>query len=103
MHGRGGLRRRCGVSGPVSNLGVVARWRQGLAVLSFTLALLVGTTAAHAGGTARGYDSRDAGHPLRIVAYVLHPVGVILDTLITRPAYWVGSHEPFKTLTGNTD
>ncbi len=49
------------------------------------------------------YDSTEAGHPLRIVAYVLHPVGVILDTLIFRPAHWLGSKEPIKTLVGNTD
>ena len=49
------------------------------------------------------YDPTDAGNPLRIAAYVLHPVGVILDTLIFRPAYWLGSHEPIKTLVGQTD
>lgn len=49
------------------------------------------------------YDSKDAGHPLRIAAYVLHPVGVIIDRLIFRPAYWIGSHEPFYTLFGRTD
>lgn len=49
------------------------------------------------------YDSLDAGHPVRIAAYVLHPVGVMLDTLIFKPAYWLGSHEPLKTLFGVTD
>jgi hypothetical protein len=50
------------------------------------------------------YDPQRAGHPVRIVAYALHPVGVILDLLIFRPAHWVGSqpyvdeffgHEPY--------
>ena len=50
------------------------------------------------------YDPQRAGHPVRIVAYVLHPVGVILDILIFRPAHWIGSlpgldeffgHEPY--------
>ena len=54
-------------------------------------------------GAAAEYDSKQAGHPLRIVAYVLHPAGVILDTLIFRPAYWLGSHEPLRTLFGRTD
>ena len=54
-------------------------------------------------GAADEYDSRRAGHPLRIVAYELHPAGVILDTLIFRPAYWLGSHEPLRTLFGRTD
>lgn len=49
------------------------------------------------------YDSQEAGHPLRIAAYVLHPVGVIIDWVIFRPAWWVGSHEPFYTLFGRTD
>ena len=49
------------------------------------------------------YDSKQAGHPLRIAAYVLHPVGVIIDWVIFRPAWWVGSHEPFYTLFGRTD
>ena len=54
-------------------------------------------------GAADDYDSKEAGHPLRIAAYVLHPVGVIIDTLIFRPAYWLGSHEPLRTLFGVTD
>ena len=49
------------------------------------------------------YDSKRAGHPLRIVAYVLHPVGVALDWLIFRPAWWIGSHDPFYALFGRTD
>ena len=59
-----------------------------------------GSTAAR----ADEYDPQKAGHPVRIVAYVVHPVGVILDLLIFRPAHWVGSlpgmdrffgHEPY--------
>jgi hypothetical protein len=46
------------------------------------------------------YDPEWAGHPLRIVAYALHPVGVILDYTILRPAWWLGSHEPLRTLFG---
>jgi len=56
-------------------------------------------------GAARAdeYDEKRAGHPLRVVAYVLHPVGVILDRLIFRPAHWLGSHEPLRTLFGHED
>jgi hypothetical protein len=46
------------------------------------------------------YEPMWAGHPLRIVAYALHPVGVILDYAIFRPFYWIGSHEPLRTLFG---
>lgn len=49
------------------------------------------------------YDPTETGNPLRVVAYVLHPVGVILDTLIFRPAYWLGGKEPIKTLVGRED
>ena len=52
---------------------------------------------------ADDYDDRTSGHPLRIVAYVVHPIGVILDYLIFRPFHWVGSHEPFSTLFGHEE
>jgi hypothetical protein len=52
---------------------------------------------------AHDHDPEEAGHPLRVVAYVLHPVGVALDWLIMRPAHWVGHHEPFRTLFGHED
>jgi len=66
------------------------------AVVVAVLALLAGATPA----AAEDYDSKRSGHPLRILAYVVHPVGVILDWLIFRPAHWIGSHEPIKTLVG---
>jgi hypothetical protein len=47
-----------------------------------------------------GYDPLRAGHPLRLAAYALHPVGVILDYVVCRPLYWIGSHEPLRTLFG---
>jgi hypothetical protein len=49
------------------------------------------------------YEPLRAGHPLRIIAYALHPIGVILDYAIFRPAYWLGSHEPIRTLVGQTE
>jgi hypothetical protein len=50
---------------------------------------------------ADDHDPQSSGHPLRIVAYVLHPVGVVIDTLIFRPAHGVVHHEPFSTLFGH--
>ena len=52
---------------------------------------------------ADDYDPKTAGHPLRIVAYMVHPVGAILDRLIFRPAHWIGHHEPIRTLVGHVD
>ncbi len=73
--------------------------RKPFASALLVLALLaVGRPAA-----ADDYDPNYAGHPLRIIAYVLHPVGVILDYLIFRPAHWLGNKEPVKTLVGHTD
>lgn len=57
-------------------------------------------TVAPATSVMADYDPLRAGHPLRIIAYALHPVGVILDYAILRPAYWLGSHEPLRTLVG---
>lgn len=71
-------------------------------------ALAIATTLAAglvAGSPARAdeYDSRRAGHPLRIVAYAVHPIGVLLDYAILRPAHWIVQHEPFTTIFGHTD
>ena len=72
-----------------------ARWLAAVVALAM---LAVASPAA-----AEEYDETYSGHPLRVIGYVLHPIGVILDTLIFRPFHWVGSHEPFKTLSGQRD
>lgn len=70
----------------------------------WVLALVAVLMLAGASPTvANEYDSNETGHPLRIIAYVLHPVGVALDHLILRPAHWLGSQEPFKTIFGHKD
>jgi hypothetical protein len=69
--------------------------------LALGVALLCGLFSAlpaRAGTTQ--YNPRRAGHPLRIVAYAAHPIGVALDYLIFRPAWWVGTHEPLRTIFG---
>jgi len=50
---------------------------------------------------AHEHDPEESGHPLRIVAYALHPVGVVLDYVIFRPAHWIVSFEPLSTLFGH--
>jgi hypothetical protein len=62
-------------------------------------ALLLAMAAAPA--WADEYDPAMAGHPLRIIAYVVHPLGVLVDYLVMRPAHWVGNHEPFSTIFGH--
>jgi hypothetical protein len=67
-----------------------------LAMLALAAAL-----AAALPASADEYDPQEAGHPLRVFAYVLHPVGVALDYLIFRPAHWLGHHEPIRTIFGH--
>lgn len=65
-----------------------------LLLLALSLCLWTGSAGA------TDYDPLKAGHPLRIVAYGLHPVGVALDRLIFRPAWMLGQIEPLGTLFG---
>jgi hypothetical protein len=74
----------------------IARHSIQAAVLALGLAL-----AAPAAATE--YDSERAGHPLRILAYIGHPIGVLLDYALLRPCHWVGSQEPFSTIFGHTE
>jgi len=68
-----------------------------------TLALASLLLAAPTAAVANEYDSERAGHPLRVVGYVLHPIGVLVDTLVFRPAHWVISHEPLRSLFGHDE
>ena len=71
------------------------RW---LAATLCVVAMLMASPAL-----ADEYDEDSAGHPLRLIAYVLHPVGVAIDYLIMRPAHWLVSQEPMKTVFGHED
>jgi hypothetical protein len=46
------------------------------------------------------YDPTRAGNPLKIVYYVAYPVAFTVDWLIFRPAYFIGSCQPFRSLFG---
>jgi hypothetical protein len=73
-----------------------AGWLLGLVVL----ALVASPAPTRA---AEEYDPKTAGNPVRIAAYIMSPVGVFIDYAIMRPAWWIGSHEPFRTIFGRTD
>ena len=75
------------------------RARAWLAAL--VMVFLLGAPAMPA--SAEEYNPPNAGQPLRVAAYVLHPVGVIFNFLVLQPAYWVGAHEPFRTFFGRQD
>jgi len=65
------------------------------------LAFCVLALAHAAPARADEYDARRAGHPLRVVAYVVHPVGVALDWLLFRPAHWVVSQPVLSHVFGH--
>ncbi len=58
---------------------------------------------AAAPASADDHRSDRAGHPLKIVATILHPIGVVIDYVIFRPAHWLQNREPVKTATGHTN
>ena len=62
--------------------------------------LLILSLAAPGALGAEEYDTKKAGHPLKIAYYVLYPIGLTLDWLIFRPAWHIGQVEPFQTLFG---
>ena len=78
---------------------MVRRTRSLLVTLLLGSALLAVASPA----AADDYDPERSGHPLRILAYALHPVGVLLDYAVMRPFHWLGSQPPFDTLFGHTD
>jgi hypothetical protein len=57
-------------------------------------------TAAPAEAQPDRYDPKRAGNPLRITAYALHPVGVLIDYGLMRPCFWVVQREPFSSIFG---
>jgi hypothetical protein len=64
------------------------------------LALGLVASALPARAAEEYYDPKMAGNPVRIAAYIMSPVGEFIDYVILRPAWWVGSHEPFRTIFG---
>ena len=74
--------------------------RRRLVALGLALAIAL---AAASPAFADRYDKRRAGHPLRIAAYIVYPIGALLDVLIMRPAHWLVSQEPFKSAMGHED
>lgn len=70
--------------------------RRWISALSLALVLALASPA-----TADEYDASNAGHPVRFVAYLLHPIGVLIDYVLLRPAHWLVSNEPMKTIFGH--
>src|SRR5262245_41672729 len=82
-----------------TSAGAKTRARRGVLAAAAGLGVVLGAASPAA---ADDYDPLRAGHPLRVIAYALHPVGVALDYLIFRPAHWLGHKEPIRTIFGHT-
>ena len=42
--------------------------------------------------SAHDYNRHDSDHPLRIVAYALHPIGILCEYAVLRPIHWAVSY-----------
>ena len=63
-------------------------WKS-LALAGLSMLIFSGTALAYCSGQYScdgGYNDADS-HPLRLVAYALHPVGYTLEWLVTRPIH----------------
>jgi hypothetical protein len=69
----------------------------------FAITLLAFLVLAASPAVGDDYDSENAAHPLRVVAYVLHPVGVLLETILVRPAHWLVSHGSMRQIFGHKE
>lgn len=68
-----------------------------LAVL--TLVATMGA-AAPALGAVDEYDDSQA-HPLRVVAYLVHPVGYALEWVVFRPFHWMVAQDGLDEVFGH--
>lgn len=52
---------------------------------------------------ARAHDAYDdsESYPLRVVAYVLHPVGWAIEWLVARPIHFLVSQPPIEPISGH--
>ena len=74
------------------------RLRSGACAAFLALVVLL---AGVAPAVADTYERDHAGHPLRIIAYVLHPFGVLIGFIVLRPAHWLGSQNGMRTVFGH--
>ncbi len=79
-------------------------WRRRVLALALLGALLGAPSAATAEhkstSVSASYSPTDAGHPVRILYYIVYPVGFLLDNLILKPVWWLGQRQPFRSIFG---
>jgi hypothetical protein len=66
---------------------------------AISLALLL-VLALPGAASADRYRPRRAGHPVRIAAYILHPIGYALDRLIFHPIWQLGQQPALAEIFG---
>lgn len=76
------------------------RVRRGLVAVLVAGSLVVAAAPGVAEESDQRYEATEAGHPLKILYYITYPIGFLVNTLILKPAYWLGKQEPFKTVFG---
>ena len=72
------------------------RWKLLVAIGFLSILFAVSTS-----GFAHDYNRDDDGHPLRIIAYAGHAVGMVAEYAISRPIHWVVSQPVLKEIFGH--
>ena len=62
---------------------------------------VVAATTLATPALAHRHDPERGGHPLRVAAYLLHPVGYFLDVVLVRPAHWLISRDSLAPIFGH--
>ena len=65
------------------------------------VALLGSAQLSFAGGGADDYDDSQS-HPLRLAAYIIHPIGWTLEWLVTRPFHELVAQPDLAPVFGHT-
>ena len=72
-----------------------------LIMVAVAAALLGSAQLSFAVSGADDYDDSQA-HPLRLAAYIIHPIGFTLEWLVTRPFHELVAHPDLGPVFGHT-
>ena len=72
-----------------------------LIMVAVAVALLGSARLSFAAGGADDYDDSQS-HPLRLAAYLIHPVGYTLEWLVTRPFHELVAQPDLAPVFGHT-
>jgi len=71
--------------------------------LLLTVVVVVGLVGMPAAGRAHDAYDDSQSHPLRLIAYAVHPIGYAIEWLVTRPIHFVVSQKGTERIFGHTD